>query len=284
MNYITADYAKNPSLFVPAWAGQWAPPAWLLDFNEKARLMRTHGVRLMSFAHRADDNIFYPENSLEAVLSCIAMGVDVLELDVDMTKDKVLVLSHDNTLTRCTNVAQMRAENPGVFPESDRFSQWTYEQVAQLRLLDGKGKPTTCLVPRFEDVLKVCSGKIIKMLDKLEEVAADDGKTEDAWREAYLYPLMEKYDSKPSCCTGWHFALHDFWILGSYSKEATAHWKELIASGKTGHCCMEGGIFIPSLDHLDTWKELEQIGVDCIMTNHPMELVRYIAEKYAPCP
>lgn len=282
MGYITADYAKDPSLFKPVWADSWTPPAWLLDFEEKARLMRTHGVRLMSFAHRADENIFYPENSLEAILSCIAMGVDVLELDVDMTKDKVLVLSHDNTLTRCTNVAQMRTENPGVFPDSDRFSEWTYEQVAQLRLLDGSGKPTDCQVPRFEDVLKVCSGKIMMVLDKLEEVAADDGKTEEEWREAYLYPLMEKYDSDPSCCKGWHFALDDFWILGSYSPEEVIRWKELIASGKTGDHCMEGGIFIPRFDNLDTWKELEQIGVDCIMTNHPMELVRYIASKYTP--
>ena len=244
--------------------------------------MQTHGVRLMSFAHRADENIFYPENSLEAILSCIAMGVDVLELDMDMTRDKVLVLSHDNTLTRCTNVAQVRQENPGKYPESDRFSQWTYDQIADLRLLDRDGNPTDCQVPRFEDVLSVCSGKIMMVLDKLEEVAADDGKTEEEWRKAYLYPLMEKYDSTPSCCKGWHFALNNFWILGSYSEEEFLRWKELIASGVTGDKCMEGGIFIPKYDNLETWKALEEIGVDCIMTNHPLELVQYIASKYAP--
>ena len=72
---------------------------------------------------------------------------------------------------------------------------------------------------------KMSTEEFSMVLDKLEEVAADDGKTEEEWRKAYLYPLMEKYDSTPSCCKGWHFALNNFWILGSYSEEEFLRWK-----------------------------------------------------------
>ena len=44
-------------------------------------------------AHRADWRN-YPENSLEAINSAIEMGVDMLEIDVQRTKDGVLILMH----------------------------------------------------------------------------------------------------------------------------------------------------------------------------------------------
>ena len=52
-------------------------------------------------AHRGDWRN-YPENSIPAIESCIRMGVDMMELDLKLTKDSILVLSHDHTLNRCT--------------------------------------------------------------------------------------------------------------------------------------------------------------------------------------
>lgn len=57
----------------------------------------------MAVAHRADWRN-YPENSLLAIQSCIDMGVDVVELDVKLTSDGVVVLSHDGSISRCTGV------------------------------------------------------------------------------------------------------------------------------------------------------------------------------------
>ena len=53
-------------------------------------------------SHRGDWRN-YPENSIPAIESVIRMGVDIMELDVKMTKDSVIVLSHDNSTRRCTN-------------------------------------------------------------------------------------------------------------------------------------------------------------------------------------
>ena len=48
-------------------------------------------------SHRGDWRN-YPENSIPAIESIIRMGVDMMELDVKMTKDSVLVLMHDQTI------------------------------------------------------------------------------------------------------------------------------------------------------------------------------------------
>ena len=53
-------------------------------------------------SHRGDWRN-YPENSIPAIESVIRMGVDMMELDVKMTKDSVLVLMHDKTIDRMTN-------------------------------------------------------------------------------------------------------------------------------------------------------------------------------------
>ena len=51
--------------------------------------------------HRGDWRNF-PENSKGAILSSIRLGADIVELDVQMTKDGRFILNHDNTLNRTT--------------------------------------------------------------------------------------------------------------------------------------------------------------------------------------
>lgn len=52
-------------------------------------------------SHRGDWRN-YPENSIGAIESAIRMGVDIVEIDLKLTKDSVLVLSHDKTCNRMT--------------------------------------------------------------------------------------------------------------------------------------------------------------------------------------
>jgi glycerophosphoryl diester phosphodiesterase len=46
----------------------------------------------------------YPMNSLESLLKCLNLGSDGTELDVQMTKDSVLVAYHNNELSSNTNL------------------------------------------------------------------------------------------------------------------------------------------------------------------------------------
>lgn len=46
---------------------------------------------------------FYPENTLLSMQSALDMKVDMIEFDLNLTKDKVVVVMHDNTVDRTTN-------------------------------------------------------------------------------------------------------------------------------------------------------------------------------------
>lgn len=46
---------------------------------------------------------FYPENTLLSIKEALDRGVDMIETDLNLTKDKIVVVMHDNTIDRTTN-------------------------------------------------------------------------------------------------------------------------------------------------------------------------------------
>ncbi len=60
------------------------------------------GHRPLVIAHRGGAGLA-PENTMPAFLNAYRMGVDVLEMDVHLTKDGHLVVIHDSTVDRTTN-------------------------------------------------------------------------------------------------------------------------------------------------------------------------------------
>jgi len=46
----------------------------------------------------------YPMNSYESIIKCLSLGADGVELDIQMTKDSVLVLFHNQDLSQGTNL------------------------------------------------------------------------------------------------------------------------------------------------------------------------------------
>lgn len=104
-------------------------------------------------SHRGDWRN-YPENSIPAIESVIRMGVDVMELDVKMTRDSVLVLSHDWTLDRTTT-------------GSGNISDYTYEQLLAFDLKRGHGISIPGLkIPTLRQALEVCKDRIVVNVDQ----------------------------------------------------------------------------------------------------------------------
>ena len=104
-------------------------------------------------AHRGDWRN-YPENSIPAIESVIRMGVDVMELDVKMTRDSVLVLSHDWTLNRTTT-------------GSGNISDYTYEQLLAFDLKRGHGIAIPGLkIPTLRQAPEVCKDRIVVNVDQ----------------------------------------------------------------------------------------------------------------------
>ena len=58
--------------------------------------------RVLNIAHQGGEDEF-PSNTLYAFKKSVKAGADMLELDVGVTKDGKVVVSHDTTLDRTTN-------------------------------------------------------------------------------------------------------------------------------------------------------------------------------------
>jgi glycerophosphoryl diester phosphodiesterase len=112
-------------------------------------------AEILVAAHRGDWRN-YAENSIEAIESCIEMGVDIVEIDVARTKDGHLVLMHDRTVDRTTGGKGL-------------VSDFTLDEIQGLRLRNGLGRVTDFKIPTFEDVMIVAKNRIIVNVDKADE-------------------------------------------------------------------------------------------------------------------
>lgn len=92
--------------------------------------------------HRGGKGIkYYPENCLET-LEYVSDSISaIFEIDVAQTKDKKLVLMHDNSIDRTTN-------------GSGLVKNLTYDELKKYYLVDDFGNQTNFKVPLFSEVLK----------------------------------------------------------------------------------------------------------------------------------
>ena len=131
----------------------------------------THSVLVVS--HRADWRNA-PENSLQAIKNCMAMGVDMVEIDLKKTKDGQLILLHDKTIDRTTT-------------GKGKPEDYTLAELRQFRLRNGAGHKTDHVIPTFEEVMTLCKGKILVNVDK----------GYDYFKDAYA--ILEKTGTVQQC-------------------------------------------------------------------------------------
>lgn len=94
-------------------------------------------------AHRGVyDNKNIPENSIEAFKKALSYKYPI-ELDVQLTKDNILVVFHDFTLTRMTT-------------NTNYIQDMKYEDIKKINLLDTKE-----IIPKFKDVIKIVNEEVL---------------------------------------------------------------------------------------------------------------------------
>ena len=86
-----------------------------------------------------------PENTLESILKAFDLGLSFVEIDVKISKDRVPILLHDDTLDRTTNGSGLAID-------------YDYENIKKL----DAGKffykdNTNIFVPKLEDILSLCT-------------------------------------------------------------------------------------------------------------------------------
>jgi len=129
-----------------------------------------------------------PENSLPAIKEAIRLGVDIIEIDVKVSKDGIPMLMHDGKVDRTTT------------GKGDLETQ-TFEALRKLRLVSN-GKITEETIPTLEEALQVAKGRILVDLDlktdqieKVIEVVKKVGGEDFVFFFDSDYEILSKVDA-----------------------------------------------------------------------------------------
>ncbi|RYZ87062.1 MAG: glycerophosphodiester phosphodiesterase family protein [Moraxellaceae bacterium] len=115
-------------------------------------LYHPQGKEVLVVVHRGDWRNA-PENSIKAIENTIKMGADMVEIDIQKTKDGQLILMHDKTLNRTTT-------------GKGNVSDFTLEEIKKLYLKSGIGIETHHKIPTLQEAMMVTKGKILVNIDK----------------------------------------------------------------------------------------------------------------------
>lgn len=130
----------------------------ILERFEHANLWRDH---VMVVGHRGgvreNGRTVRPENSIEAIEAAVALGVEMVELDVQKTKDGVYLVLHDSWLDRTTTC-------------KGRLIDRTLAELGGCRLIrDDAGAVSQETPPTLRQALQAAKGRVLVNVDnKLE--------------------------------------------------------------------------------------------------------------------
>lgn len=133
---------------------------------------------MLCIAHRGASSVA-PENTLEAVTAAVAARADLVEVDVHRTRDGALVVHHDPTLDRTTDV---RAVFPG--RTDTRVAAFTLDEIG--RLDAGRWKRphfAGARVPTLGEVLGALRGSRTGLLLEVKQPDAYPGIMRDVAAE-----------------------------------------------------------------------------------------------------
>lgn len=113
---------------------------WLLMLRTKRKKADFFGLAGYHYAHRGLHGNGVPENSMAAFRLAVEHGYGA-ELDVHLTKDRKLVVIHDESLQRTTGVQR-------------KVEECTYDELCEYRLEGTQEK-----IPLLQEVLMLFEGK-----------------------------------------------------------------------------------------------------------------------------
>ena len=140
------------------------------------------------YAHRGfyDNKTEAPENSMAAFQRAVDAGYGI-ELDVQLTKDRIPVVFHDETLKRVCGV-------------KGKVRNYTYEELEKLTLYQSQER-----IPLFSEVLKLVDGKVpliieIKIHENVNTVCSIADKLIKEYKGVYciesFHPLAVRWYRK----------------------------------------------------------------------------------------
>lgn len=129
-------------------------------------------------AHRGA-SLITPENTIPAFERALEMGADAIELDVKQSRDGVLVVFHDQTLSRTTN-------------GEGRLYDWDWEDLQRLDAGSYHDQAFSSVgIPRLEDVFDRLGDSILYNLELTEYQRWTTDLTEKTIKMVSRYGLQD---------------------------------------------------------------------------------------------
>ncbi len=233
----------------------------------------------VNYAHRGASE-YYPENTVSSFAAGVDMGANGIETDVQISKDGVLMIYHDDTMKEKTGF-------------EGTIADYTYEELRAARVKNAKYEREDCLMT-FEDFLKYFAWRDLTLAIELKvrgiaakviEMLKQYGAYEKSIITSFYYDALEEaraYDADVRI--GWLYVGHTpktvekLRAIGAMQACPKAtdikpeHLRELYDNGFE---CRAWGI-----SDTEVMKNAVEIGVNAGMTvNFPDKLVEYMKNR-----
>lgn len=131
----------------------------------------TFGDRFLIVGHRGLTERFI-ENSLEGFVAAKTMGLDAVELDIQLTKDKKIVVFHDSDLTRLCGI-------------SGKVWDYDYQDLRKLKLQGGTER-----IPTLSEVLDNIGN--LKIFIELKTIDHQSGLVNDGLEAVLAAEILNR--------------------------------------------------------------------------------------------
>ena len=176
----------------------------------------------------------FPENTLEAILYGILSGAKMIEIDLRLSKDKEVILTHDENLSKTTGTNQ-------------NISGKTWKELSQLQIKKNK---ETFYIARLNDVFKSVPREIQFYL----ELKGSRSPHSSGWDKKLVdkvISLIKKEKFKKQC------------LIMSFDQNIVCYAKRKYPSHRAG-------IILSSKTKLNTLIKDTRIKFDCLAVNYKL--------------
>lgn len=230
-----------------------------------------------------------PENTLIAFKNAIELGCDMIELDIHLSKDREVVVIHDNTLNRTTN-------------GQGRIDDFTLSELKKLDAGSWFGARFSGeRIPTLKEVLQMSKDRIpvnIEIKHSKEGKYPIEELAEKALKEVKEVGMINQvnfFSFHPIALKRIRDKEPKAWVTFLYHETWTNLWD--ITKGedypilglRDKHLTKEGIVQIQKKGlqvyvwTVDTPEEIEKFinwGVDGIITNHPDRLIKFLKVRH----
>ncbi|OZU88362.1 hypothetical protein CIL03_11980 [Virgibacillus indicus] len=232
---------------------------------------------VLNFAHRGSLTEA-PENTLPAFQKAIAHGAEAIELDVQLTKDRQLVVCHDHKLTRFNKNAPKR------------IIDMSLEEIKGIDVSGSfKEEYMGTTLPTLDEVLEICQDELLLNIeiknipvlyegieDILIRCLSEYNRLHNVIISSFDHMALKRIqDIAPSMPIGmlFYYRILQPWKYAEHSglEVASIHPNQVYTDREFVKQCKASGykVYPYTVNDLKHYEELVDFGVDGVFSNNP---------------